>query len=967
MADYGAQITLDAESPDPTYTGGPWDSGVLLCSSGDTPTGYAAGILLDVSPIGEYVDIATGGNYAALTSSTVALSVMYNGSNWLTSFDALSASLYGAQVVIGPLSGATLTPRATGYVTNVERDGAELRLSIEPTATRRHREIPKRILTTAEFSSIKAESEGLVLPAIYGAVERMTGPSVASERLYFAGYQVVEYVGQLAVDWKDVSATCLFSAAGSPTPTVAQITVIATIRQDAITGGIGPDSWVAAVGGFPLMAEVVGGTGAGQSRAINSIAALYADNVNGDRINSVNITFASNFDTLLDSTSQIRIYSLSTAASFVIGDEAVASEAYAVVSGQEYPIAFENGALAAGINTVDVSAEFAAGENYAAIRYHIPDDYRGLSEVVDGFSASNPATVSIAPYAAYGVKPGDIICYGRWELPKILDEAGSDSVQICIFYSFDVPVAIDRVARMAYATRWDGTVEWLELDVGVEARNNYPSSIVSDGEPGNYGRYPVNLDFPLAIEQYKSVTFGILARSLTTTPATLSDAKSTWTTGSDVITVLYPRAGPTPVIGGFIRPSLDSWALGEFDYSGWLGNPYNWQEIVNVTSTLAGGGYMSHAIQIDTTWKGPSGDYYTIYQDAANFVEVDQYQVGLGAIYGGISPDAQFAADLSSGRTYGAHWPSLPTGKANGDPITLPGHVALDLLYRDLGLGSGEVDQAPFEALPSGSARVALVAQEDSAAILARMAREWNWVIAHDVQGKEVATAWLERHGGIEYDYAIANADIVEGSLTGLGKTAILDIITEPSLSWDWTPLDGFRQSGQVLDITVDPATLNGSNYLQYISGMGDAVSSIAQYSILHNGYKTTQEARKARIEYRYGGLPEDLYMGALAEWLCQRKTLLDFRILDTHSASAAYCGQRIRVTHRRHTGGDPVYGTLVSKMWIPGDNQVQMVVMLDAASLTSDDNIFRDVYDGSAEVYTDQYDGTSELYLDGY
>ena len=99
-----------------------------------------------------------------------------------------------------------------------------------------------------------------------------------------------------------------------------------------------------------------------------------------------------------------------------------------------------------------------------------------------------------------------------------------------------------------------------------------------------------------------------------------------------------PKSGTDSCYWGFIRPSLDSWALGEFDYSGWLGNPYNWQEIVNVTSTLAGGGYMSHAIQIDTTWKGPSGDYYTIYQDAANFVEVDQYQVGLGAIYGGISP-----------------------------------------------------------------------------------------------------------------------------------------------------------------------------------------------------------------------------------------------------------------------------------------------------------------------------------------
>lgn len=146
MADFGVRITLSASSPVPTYNVAPWVSGVLKMTAGAPVSGWTSGQLIEVSPVGERVDIAQGGNYAEVSDFVCTVSA-----GWWLAFQAAGASLSGALVEVGAFSGSTFTPRWSGVVSDNSWQGAELRITAESLITNRHRQIPTRIVTAQEF------------------------------------------------------------------------------------------------------------------------------------------------------------------------------------------------------------------------------------------------------------------------------------------------------------------------------------------------------------------------------------------------------------------------------------------------------------------------------------------------------------------------------------------------------------------------------------------------------------------------------------------------------------------------------------------------------------------------------------------------------------------------------------------------------------------------------------------------
>ena len=73
MSDFAVKIILSASSPIPYYDVAPWVLGTLEASSGEATTSDSYGLLVDCSPVGEYADIAQGGNYVAVGDWTVSI------------------------------------------------------------------------------------------------------------------------------------------------------------------------------------------------------------------------------------------------------------------------------------------------------------------------------------------------------------------------------------------------------------------------------------------------------------------------------------------------------------------------------------------------------------------------------------------------------------------------------------------------------------------------------------------------------------------------------------------------------------------------------------------------------------------------------------------------------------------------------------------------------------------------------
>lgn len=919
------KITLDAASPVPTYNVAPWSSGVLEARSGEASGGSSVGLLADCSPVGEYADIAGGGNYAAIGEWTVTLNAATDvGAKWWVAFLAAGASISGAKIELWDTTAAA--SRFVGTVMDATLSGVEVEIACESITAKRHKEIPARRLTAAEFPGLSESFEGSAVPIVYGPAERLEPASFLT---------APEYLSCLLIDgaWEGDSlrtSTFLAYYVGAP---VATTTFLPVVTGIGTTEQISEVDAALAVG--KLYVLISAGTGNGQERKVSSISYTYGATAKGVLELCAGLNLATPLGTVPDETSEIRLIRREIGAILAVCDEGVVL----TVRDGEYnaPVPFASGTLASGIVTADVSAEFAAGESYSSVEYTKPSDVFGIPQLMDGLSASNPNVARGYPLWESPFSMGyvaDLFCRSRLDLlsiPNDLIEKNPDIYGLASLAVTDYPSEqMEAVYFQAKATRFDGEEEFIGVITDIEMKdggsvNSFSPAMATDGTPGNFAGYATKINLERPLSQYKEILIGAILRGALTYiiggdrygPEPIDSVQNIpFVNGHDYVLYdggihdLYPDMwiSPTGDFDGQIKSSSDS-------YTGVGGSA-----MYQIISTELVSGH-TYKLTLDREIEIPTGSYPCrisgVNVGGDEPMTVNEYESGFALVFGDIPQDSVFVASMESGR------------KSSGTPIIYAKDAAADILSRDLGLGAGEVDTASFAALPDQPVRMSVVDVESSAEIIARMAREFNWIIGHDGTGKERAKTWLDRVGTSSTDWSVTSADIVKDSVTP-SLTSTEDTICEPQTAWDWTYADGFRQKGRITDISKSPASITAGNYLQTISGFGEYAASLAIYTAIHANYLETLERGQQAIEYRYGGNPTDLYAGALAAWLSARKPLLDFKVPEDRACAACVVGDRITITHKRYTNNIPRHGTICGRWWHPMDGVVQILAMMD-------------------------------------
>jgi hypothetical protein len=982
------RITLSPASPEPTYTGGPFVSGVAQLDTANPPTAdWQADRLVECGAFGERVDIATGGNYGQLLDSEMQIS---NHDKWFAAFQAAGAALEGALVEIGEaLSSVDMTTRWTGTIADANFQGGNVEIRVESILASRHSMIPARLLTAQEFPDIKNDADGSPVAIIYNDPERMTPPSLMTNKQY----QDCFFIGDPIA--KSFQSTFIPSNASITAPTTTSIPLSIGIKP--ASGSISFPIWVSS-GDY---IEIAKGTGAGQIRAVASATTSFAVTVGDKYLYGLNLAISIPFDTVPDSTSEIKVFRLPVGAVLAVCDEGTLGPTYDMETGVEIP---SLAVVEDGIVKANIATEFVQGKDYIAAKYTYPSDVFGVATCNDGDASipASPTFVRFAPMnqSVLGGPFGDVfiadsLCKASIhsdEFPKNAIDVQDIRFVVSLKLNSPPPWASTADLRVAIiGFHADGTqYDYITVDPSNPASgtlfNSFsPSFIPIGGETGVFASYSAVAKLPNPLVSYDSI-LACAYISPTSGSQALQNTSQTRTFAYDGTAVVnvYPHASGYFSVGDKIRPARcyddetlnkDSFYTVRDGFNQFIGGPYgtdtadrNWRTVQAINATTIDG-QAAFAVTMDSPFSLPVGKKWWVVSTTALDLSAYEAECGIAFSFGTVAQDSTFLVDAISGRTYSASWPALPSGKANGDPITLARDAALDMYYRDLGLGSDAVDFASFQALPADPIRSALVARVDSAQRMADLCQQFNWVVGHDSDGRETATAWLSRVGSEDYDYSIDTGDVVEGTLTGVAVSDITDLINCPNFKYDWTQADGFRQESNVVDVTADPLTLNSGNYLRYLTGFGDFATALDVYESLHASYKISNRKNTGSFELPdvadASGVLWPLVGMDRFNWMASRKPLLVLTVPDTHAAAFPTVGKRARVRHKRYAPAW-VYGTVVQWEHDPMEAETEIVVMVDPGAL-AEGLLYVDTIDPSGVVplYTDMADGTTEQYID--
>lgn len=938
MSDWGVRITLAAGSPVPAYDdGGLWDLGVAkICSGEEIGSGWTNNILVGCSALGESADLARGGNYAEASEASIVLATVLETTKWWEVFEAAGASIYGAQVEVGILTGVTFAPRWWGVVTEREWIGLELTLTVESQATRRHKEIPLRTVSNIEFPAIE-EGSKFVVPFAYGAVQGIQGQNLQSECRYNGLRTYTDASTYLAAELTH-AFTGAFSINSTDFASVVYA-IKAHAGADPSPSGMWPDAWS---GGVVLYMEVAGGTGSGQKRKVANLSTS-TQTVDGIKIFWALITPSIPFDTALDATSTVKFTSIANLASIAIADEATIAQVRADVKGAPFRVPHSQD-LRDGIVFADVSSEYVADQLMAAVDVVSSTSNYGVAELSDRVSQSgrtikthkNVGFSSGNPFPRYS---SDGFCRGRLWHTDIPREAINNGASLAICISLDASAMPDRgpsvTARTEVVVRaFDFLGNRYEInaldltDVSADfcvpkLANAFSPDAASDGQPDNYTVHRVSFDLPIALSAVREIRYC----------AAIVDAegyeepiwRGTVSPGSNVVNVTYAPTGMTFSVGDYIRPYAPA-----SDSHGWIDPvPYNAIYKAGAWQQVSGIGYLALTVSDASIWEAAT-DVSFVRVRADQMIDVVEREVAVAFEYGDIPIDSSFVADLSYGRTFGAAWSSLPPGEVDGNRIVFASHAALDIAFRDLGLSDSDIDKTSFLALPSAEFRLIQSERGSSAKLFADMAREYGWVVAHDSSGRITARNLFASVGTTTHDYEVTTSEIKRDSVAS-GATSIDDVVTLPTFSTKWTQEKGFAQSFGIKSLAIDPVALNASNYRDYLFGFDSFYSDVADfYATFYQGAQRSGREQSGEIEIRFHdgnlgyGMMVDLY-----PWISQRKRIIEFQVPDTHAAASGHVGQRIKLTHKRYAK-TPAYGTIAGLFWLPESRSVQITLLID-------------------------------------
>lgn len=946
MADYGVKITLAALSPIPAYTGGIWANGAAWLCSGEAPTvDWINGALVSVSAIGERVDVARGGNYAETSDATVTI----ESTHW-KAFDAAGASIYGASVVVGQLAGdGTFSPRWSGVVREPEWAGAVLTLSVESVNTLRHREIPARIITAAEFPNLPTSSEGACVPIIYGACERMRPPVLESNEFPLPGIRIWTGAGIYSDSPRTYLKTNDFSGEEKNYTIVYRVGIggaygskVGTWAEDIAD----PEAFI--------YLRISSGTGAGQVRRISFFADVAAD-TSVNSVYSVAVTTETPLDTDPDLTSEFEIYRKDRVARLAVGDEAHDVATFAASGGEAVRVASEIFDQD-GIAIADLSSEFASGDAVDALLKIAPQNVFGRSHISDGISASGVNAYHGGARTSFITGTGQISYFefANMAYNDYTAFSGINAKSLYMLFSFKrLDAYYDRRASCVIQD-FNGNVThiyhdgdlpdddyrfsgWLDGSPGAVA-NAFSPSLEADGAAGNFKKFAKLVGFP--VSKIWKIWYGVLRDDFQNDAFFNSfDVFGDYVQGSNYITITNDNnidIGASITASHMAMPTVG----------------YSQSPVVQVSSTrwvVSAGLWVfvssfdgvTNRLYLSSTPDWASGSFrfnLATYVLESAIGRTEERESALCVSFGDVSLDGGVLVSCNSGRSYNlAHWPSIPPGEDDGNRIIVAKHAATDIMYRDLGLVTGDVDQSSFDALESSAITALIYERESSRDILAQIADEFGWIFAHDLQGRERAAKFMERIGSTSYDYDVTTADMIRETVTGLQATAIEDVVTLPTFSGDWTQADGYRLSYGVSDLGIPPDDLDSDNFRQYVFGYWDELNADTRnfYRKFYEGFQLSGVRQSGEIPIRFHlGNPGYDMMLARASWISRRKPIIEFSILETSAKAAALVGDRMRVTHRRYLQSGAI-GTVVARYWNPEAGSVQYTVMLDPAPIT--------------------------------
>jgi hypothetical protein len=717
---------------------------------------------------------------------------------------------------------------------------------------------------------------------------------------------------------------------------------------------------------------------------------------NGFRLGWMRWDISTPWDTLPDATSTFRIYADEVGASLAVGDEATVSRVVAYAAGNEYPIGYSTSTVN-GIVIADVSSEFRSGEDYSAIQYQAPSSVFGVPEMSDLVTATTSNDVDgitsvVNTGIGYDFRTWDGYCRGRIEFGSIPSDAIRDEADIYVMASLDASDLVkdsDDVSAPIKAwpqvivRRFVGADYRPQIVVGdtpgtsaipFDSFNAYPPAIAADGTPGQFQSYAWKMPaLPFPLSAIASIEWTVIMSARPNGSAQLAAGRvhAERSTGNNMVRP-PGYTTPLPSVGQFVRPL--NGGDGEI-YDGVSGSSGatvyqsgQWREVTGMVDAN------TFTVTDSSAW--PTDDLEYIIVDAAQLATVHERETGLAFVYGSITRDSQFEVSTSAGRTFGTHWPELPAGKSSGDPIALARDAVLDIMYRDLGLAAAQVDFASFQALPGDAITSVLSERVDSAQRVADICQQFNWIISHDADGRETATAWLSRvMSTTDFDYTIDTGDMIEGSISGRDVTDIQDLVNQPRMEWGYTQADGFRQVSSVVDVSASPSTLTAENYVATISGFGDFSTSLEIYNALHKSFQINDYRRSATFSFPDAGSNIDSLLWPIwgldrLQWIATRKPVLRFSMPESSSVGLPVVGRRAKVRHKRYTRNAWAYGTVVESSWESSSEEASfsVAIMLDPGYLLDPESgLFEDTIDatGTVEHYIDSVDGISEQYID--
>jgi hypothetical protein len=901
MDQAAVKITLSASGNVPTFTAGPFVSGVAQLNTREAVAGWFDDYITEIGGCGERVDIAMGGNYAQLSDTT--LSILTHG-GWLQALRNAGGSLDGALVQVGTLTaGGVFTAQWSGYSVAMGWDGLTARLTVENVISRRHKTVPKSFVSGDGISTTAT-------PLVYGTDVETKLVVIGGGQQYIdigATSTMYHYDRAKPTNYRDTH----FGSAPYYTSAVLEQTQLSYTTQDEnikITGTVGSGSvaitrdivslddrnfiinspwadqlprvatidsafdWESRIAEGNLFFEVDDGTNKVYVKitsylTTNSTAPLdqmdtVVSNVNYNNFGDVFYDGVGNWAGVLSST-RTRTFGVFPATASATGTVKLFSAETIVSSDSDsFGITLANGLYVPFTETSAGSKQWQAW-NYALGNLAL---YTCPWVKAIALSGSNPDVIS--------------------------DGTSATSFSINAYYSQEDTPAFAALFPMKTDALANATDVFFFIDASMTKTNTDPIR--------NHG---------LGIKAH----FKYIDES-----GTIFSSQS--------VTVV---SDSTPNLGAISFNNYPE--SSEYDSGSFSGFESNQIKLTIPAGTTNIRVYLG----CGPAFGAQPGD------DINVLGSMTVRQMTLVPVFGPIwETITSGTTNTTTGRTIGAEWPDPAlSGDAYGDVIDDSPRIMLDIYHSQLGLGLDAVDAASWNGI-ARTGEYVISSADRSENIIAQLAADSDTIVYHKRDGKEAIRRLFAKIGTTNYDW-IAEPVYDSGRIDPQPITAIAP---SPELDWgrDWVTNQPLHKS-IVVDPSVIPTALTASNWGIYCPGYTEYALATEAQNITNNGYKlhglSDRKIVTAMSWPDAAGALDNYFVGSdytisRLEWITRRKDVYSCELDYINFPSTACVGDHVKITDPFM--GDMI-GTIVDWAWKPLEETVSLTMLLDPPTVQND------------------------------